>query len=422
MTSHEAKHIKIIHTADLHLGVETYGHIDPATGLSSRFADFLAALDSLVDYAIGEKADLMLICGDAYKSRSPSQTQQRELARRVNRLASAGIAVFILVGNHDLPNAVGRATSTEIFDTLAVKNVYVSSRPEIMKIETANGPVLVASLPWLRRGSLLAQLSKDDVSGISFEELNKRIEELLTAIIKRHAAEIDREIPSILAAHIWVAGSRLGSERAITIGQEQALLLSSVANPAFDYVALGHIHKHQVLSEEPPVIYSGSLERLDFGEAKDEKGFYVVEIGTDETGHRQTSYEFHPVKGRPFVAIGVTLDTSDAFPTEKVLQAITARENEIKDAIVRLDLTLSTELEGQLNNAAIKEALKEAHHITISRDIKRQARLRLGGQSAELTTPLEALKAYLEGKNVTEKHAKLLLEHGRTLLQEVDTT
>jgi exonuclease SbcD len=421
MTSHEAKPIKIIHTADLHLGVETYGRVDPATGLSSRFNDFLAALDQLVQYALDEKADLVLICGDAYKSRSPSQTQQRELARRINRLASAGVAVFILVGNHDLPNAVGRATSTEIFDTLAVKNVYVSSRPEIINIETANGPVQVASLPWLRRGSLLAQLSKDDISGLSFEELNKKIEELLTAIIQRHARDLDPEIPSLMAAHIWVAKAQLGSERNITIGQEQTLLLSNVANPAFDYVALGHIHKHQVLSEHPPVVYSGSLEHLDFGEAKDEKGFYVVEIESSGTGQRKTSYEFHRVEGRPFVTIGVTLDTADAFPTEKVLQAIAASSDEINDAIVRLDLTLPAELEGQLNNAAIKEAMKEAHHITISRDIKRQARLRLGGQSAEKITPMEALKAYLEGKNVSEKHARLLLEHGRKLLEEMET-
>ena len=267
--------IKIIHTADLHLGVETYGRVDPASGLSSRFADFLAALDQLVDYALEEQADLVLICGDAYKSRSPSQTQQRELARRNNRLATNNIPVFILVGNHDLPNAVGRATSTEIFDTLAVKNVYVSSRPEIISIETTHGPVQIASLPWLRRGALLAQLSKDDVSGLSFEELNRKIEEILTTIISRHAESLDPKIPAILAAHIWVAGSKLGSERAITIGQEQTLLLSNVANPAFDYIALGHIHKHQVLSEKPPVVYAGSLERLDFGESQDENGFYV---------------------------------------------------------------------------------------------------------------------------------------------------
>ena len=69
--------MKILHFADLHLGVESYGRIDPTTGLSSRFLDFIAALDQVVDYALENRVDLVLFCGDAYKSREPSQTQQR---------------------------------------------------------------------------------------------------------------------------------------------------------------------------------------------------------------------------------------------------------------------------------------------------------------------------------------------------------
>src|SRR4030042_1219134 len=113
--------IRILHFADLHLGVETYGRVDAATGRSTRLLDFLRALDELVDYAVEERVDLVLFCGDAYKSREPSQTHQREFARRVRRLVDAGIPVFLLVGNHDLPAAVSRATSLEIYDTLLGK-------------------------------------------------------------------------------------------------------------------------------------------------------------------------------------------------------------------------------------------------------------------------------------------------------------
>jgi exonuclease SbcD len=133
--------IKVLHFSDLHLGVESYGRLDPATGLSSRLADFLAAFDLVVDYALDNSIDLVLFCGDAYKSRNPSQTQQREFARRVARLTSAGIPMFLVVGNHDLPNAVGRATAVEIFDTLAVQNMIVASRPGKYHIQTKNGPL-----------------------------------------------------------------------------------------------------------------------------------------------------------------------------------------------------------------------------------------------------------------------------------------
>jgi len=120
--------MRILHFADLHIGVENYGRVDPETGLSTRLMDFLAALDEVVEYALTQDVDLVLLAGDAYKSRDPNQTQQRELAQRLAKLSSAGIPVFLLVGNHDLPHAVGRATAIEIFNTLQVPNLHVGDQ------------------------------------------------------------------------------------------------------------------------------------------------------------------------------------------------------------------------------------------------------------------------------------------------------
>jgi len=414
--------MKILHFADLHLGVESYGRIDPTSGLSSRFHDFLSALDQVVDYALEKRVDLVLFCGDAYKSRDPSQTQQREFAKRISRLSTGGIPIFLLVGNHDLPNAIGRATTTEIFDTLTVSNVYVSSRPDIHRIKTAGGIIQIASLPWLRRSALLAQLSKEEMSSLSFDQLNQRLEQVLTAIIDRHAQEIDPELPAILAAHVWVSGAKLGSERMVTIGQEHVLLPSNVANAAFDYIALGHIHKHQVLSQNPPVVYAGSLERLDFGEEDDDKGFYLVEIEPDgETAKRRVSFEFHQVTGRPFLTINIDIAQDDPEPTGTVLRAIARQEARLNGAIVRLQIGLPAELEGQLRDSDIRSALKEAHYFTIAKDIRREIRLRLANFSAEEITPLEALKAYLEDRKYSQKQTRKLLEHGEKLIRELST-
>ena len=408
--------MKILHFADLHLGVESYGRIDPATGLSSRLQDILSALDQVVDYAIENKVDLVLFCGDAYKSREPSQTQQREFAKRVKRLSTSDIPIFLLVGNHDLPNAIGRATTTEIFDTLAVENVYVSNRPDIYTIPTKSGAIQIASLPWLRRSSLL---SREDTKNLDFEQINQRLQQVLTGVIADHAKKLDPALPSMLAAHVWVAGAELGSERLMVIGQEHVLLLSNVANPAFDYIALGHIHHHQVLSTRPPVVYAGSLERLDFGEEGDEKGFYLVEIETDREGsERRVSFDFHPVAGRRFLTINLTLDEEDTDPTSTMLRAIGEQGERVGDAIVRLQISLPAETEGQLNDNEIRDALKTAHYFTIAKDIQREARpSRLGKWTAEEITPAEALKLYLESKKVSPERTKLLLEYGERLIQ-----
>jgi exonuclease SbcD len=412
--------MKIIHFADLHLGVENYGRLDPNTGLSSRLGDFLNALDKLVDYALENRVDLVLFCGDAYRSREPTQTQQREFAKRINRLATNGIPVFLLIGNHDLPNAVGRATSTEIFDTLAVKNVYVSNRPQIHTIPTKSGKVQIVSLPWPRRSALL---TREETKNLTFEQINQRLQQVLTDVIAARAEELAPELPAILAAHVWVAGSKVGSESSMTIGQEHALMLSNVAHPAFDYVALGHIHKHQVLNQNPPVVYAGSLERLDFGEADDDKGFYLVEIGDREgAGKRAVSFEFQPVVGRRFLILSVDIEPADIDPAATVLRAIAEKEDEIKDAVVRLSISLPAEVEGELRDGDIRNALGEAHYFTIAKDIKRESRVRLGGMTAEEISPLDALKSYLESKKgVSPERAKLLLEYGERLIREQKT-
>ena len=408
--------MKILHFADLHLGVESYGHIDPATGLSSRLLDFLSALDQVVDYALENNVDLVLFCGDAYKTREPTQTQQREFAKRVSRLSSNNIPIFLLIGNHDLPNAIGRATTTEIFDTLAVKNVYVSNRPDIYRISTRSGTIQIASLPWLRRSALL---SKEETKNLNFDQIKERLQQTLTRTIEFNASKLDPGLPSILAAHVWVAGAEIGSERLMTIGQEHVLLLSNVANPAFDYVALGHIHRHQVLADSPPTVYAGSPACLDFSDEEDEKGFYLVEIEPDgEAGKRQVSFEFHPVSGRRFLTISVALDSQDLDPTATVLRAIVEQEDRLREAIVRLNITLPAEIEGQLRDSDIREALKEAHNFTIAREIVREARLRLGQFTAEEITPLDALKAYLESKKASPERTKVLMEYGERLIRE----
>jgi len=418
----KGKRLKILHFADLHLGVESYGRIDPTTGLSSRLLDFLSALDQVVDYALENSVDLVLFCGDAYKSREPTQTQQREFARRINRLATSDIPIFLLVGNHDLPNAIGRATTTEIFDTLAVKNVYVSNHPDIYQIPTNSGIVQIASLPWLRRSALL---TKEETKNLTFDQINQKLQQVLTNIIAANAAKLDPELPSILAAHVWVSGATIGSERLMTIGQEHVLLLSNVANPAFDYIALGHIHKHQVLSTSPPVVYSGSLERLDFGEEEDDKGFYLVEIEQDkETGKRQVSFDLHPVEGRRFLTININIAPDDADPTATVLKAIAEQADKVMGAIVRLQIGLPAESEGQLRDNDLRNTMQEAYYSTIAKDIKRETRLRLGGKwTAEEITPLDALKAYLEAKKppISPERAKVLLEYGEKLIQEQQT-
>ena len=110
--------IRLLHFADLHVGIEAFGSIDPCTGVTARVLDFLARFDELIAYALAHEADLVIFSGDAFKTRSPSPTYQRAFAKRIKRLSDAGIPVVLLVGNHDLPTMTQRASTLDIFRTL----------------------------------------------------------------------------------------------------------------------------------------------------------------------------------------------------------------------------------------------------------------------------------------------------------------
>jgi DNA repair protein SbcD/Mre11 len=405
--------MKIVHFADLHLGVESYGHVNPENGLSSRLEDYLRALDEVVDYTLNNRVDMVLFCGDAYRSREPSQTQQREFAKRIRRLSEGGVPLFLLTGNHDLPNAVGRATAVEIFDTLDVPGVCVANRPGVRKVRTASGEIQIAALPWLRRSALL---TREDVRDLDFDKINERLQETLTRVILEQVSQLDPSLPAVLAAHVWVMNARLGTEKSMSIGQEHMLLLSSVAQPAFDYVALGHIHKGQVLNEAPPVVYAGSLERLDFSDEGDEKGFYVVEI-FEEGGSRRTQIDFHPVHARRFVTLPIKIEPADPDPTSSVLAAIAAKASLIEGAVVRIEISLPAALSTRLREGEIRRLAAGADYLIVSRNIERETRLRLSQSNLEGITPQAALKAYLESKYPPEK-VKMLQEYGERLIEE----
>ncbi len=406
--------MKLLHFSDLHIGVENYGRTDPATGLSTRLLDFLASLDEVVDYALTEDVDLVLFAGDAYKGRDPSQTQQRELALRLQRLSAAGIPVFLLVGNHDLPHAVARATAIEIFNTLQVPNLVVGDQLRTYRVDTPKGPLQVVALPWPRRTTLL---TREDSRGLSIEEITKEIERRLTEGVHREVDHLDPTLPAVLAGHATIAGATNSSEQSMMLGRDHILFPSAVHLPTLDYVALGHIHKHQVLASNPTMAYSGSLQRVDFSEEDDTKGFCIVELDPSAAqGQRLKDFQFHPVNARSFLTIDVKVSTDDQDPTTTVVQAI--RRHHVSEAVVRLNIHLPDEAAAtNLRDEPLREALEGAHYVAaINKQVEGQRRTRIPADVAEGLSPLEALRRYLETRNTEPHHIERLLHYAEELI------
>ncbi|MDP2776248.1 MAG: metallophosphoesterase, partial [Anaerolineales bacterium] len=155
--------MKLLHFADAHIDMANYGRHDPETGLPVRVLDFLKSLDTIVDTAFSEKVDMVIFAGDAYKDRSPAPTFQREWDKRIMRLSQAKIPTLLLIGNHDISPATGRAHALQEFKTLQVPFVKVLDAPCLLKSEDLwDLPVQVIAMPWISRSGLMAETGETD--------------------------------------------------------------------------------------------------------------------------------------------------------------------------------------------------------------------------------------------------------------------
>jgi len=404
--------IKFIHTADIHFGMENYGKIDPQTGIHTRLLDFAKALNFCIDHAITNKADFFLFSGDAYKTAHPSPTQQKMLLQCFLRLYKANIPVVIVVGNHDNPLSFGKANSLEVFGDMPLDGFHVISQPTTIRLETKNGPVQIVGIPWPTRNTI--SIAEKHLNK-SATEITEYISRAVALIIKDHAQKLDPNIPSVLAGHLTVSsGIFSGSEKRAIYGTDPVLLPSQLAIEPFDYVALGHLHRYQNLNPNgyPAVVYSGSIERVDFGERKEEKGFCVVSIPEKN----KATHQFIETPTRPFIQIEVTLQKGQP-QTEQLIAAINTYV--IKDAILKILYHIPDDTKDTVDLKEIQRVCADAMYVVgvipIHKVVTRERRL--GATKVNMDLP-ELLSAYFDTKTELKDKKDALIKKALLLLDE----
>jgi exonuclease SbcD len=405
--------VRLLHFADAHIDMANYGRHDPQSGLPMRVIDFLNSLDTIVDTAIDEEVDLVLFAGDAYKDRNPAPTFQREWGRRIIRLSKAGIPTLLLVGNHDISPALGRAHAVEEFNTLEVPHVKVIDRPTFLSPDDLEGlPLQILALPWISRSGLVAHLGLQ-ISDAA--EVNEQIENRLSELIQKWMEQIDPQLPVVFSAHASIQGAKYGTERTVMLGKDLVLPGSLVRDPRLDYVALGHIHKPQNLNENahPPVIYPGSIERVDFGEAKDDKFFVIASIkrGKTEVDWRQLT------EIRPFIDRYVMLNSQEAI--DKRLRNTLPQPEEMSGAIVRLTIEYPRDWEPLIDDNALREYAADAFEFHLVKRPQIEGRVRLpDDQTVGSMSPLELLDMYWRASHTDEDELEDLKRLAGEIIQQ----
>lgn len=395
------KPIRLLHFADAHIDIANYGQYDLQTYLPVRVMDFLHALDQIVNRAIEEQVDLVIFAGDAYKDRNPHPTFQREWGKRIIRLSKAKIPTILLVGNHDVSPAAGRAHALQEFATLDIPYIFLGERIHLFTPEELGVPIQVITVPWLSRSALIAH---DESIGRAQNDVIEALENRAMAAIAQLISQSNPDLPLILTAHTSIVGASFGSERAVMLGHELVLGNQFVMDKRLDYVALGHIHKHQNLNagNNPPIIYPGSIERIDFGEKNEEKGYVLATISR---GH--TQWEFVKLKTRPFREAEPITNNPDTFMADILAQLPPAHS--VKEAIWRVILTYPRDWEPLLNEAVIAERFKEALQYHLVKRPINESRVRLGDTVAvESLTPAQLLDQYWKSKNLDPQEIEAL--------------
>lgn len=384
--------MRIVAIADLQIGESRCGTIDPTSGLHTREIDFFNSIDTVINFALDEKnnIDLVAILGDIYADRKPTMTQQREFAKRIARLSNAQKETIILQGNHDISEDESEAHTSSVIQEFDIPYVSVVDEPKVLHYnETA-----VIAVPYLSRKRLHFRTLDEAVN--HYKEI---VEMLRSQSGKKN---------NVCLIHQTVENSIMPA------GYRDLSTMDEIVVPLklfddFDITICGHIHKHQALQKKPPVLYVGSIDRVDFGEAKEEKGFVLYDGDKDKV-------IFAKLNVRDFLDLKVDVTNVENIQ-EKLIEDL--GNVELEEKIVKLVVKVKESDVVKINVPDINKMLKKSFYSNgMSFDIVRERRTRDEKMSESLSL-YSALESYIENRKEYKSIKDSMLKEGKTIIDEV---
>lgn len=403
--------IHLIHVSDIHFGSgESHGRINPETGLNTRLEDFVLALKKVVDYSIAQKVDVFLFSGDAYKNASPEPIYQKLFALELKRLSEAGIQTILVVGNHDQILRSTQSHAMSVFQSLEVANVLTIDKPTFQTIQTKNGPFQLIGLPHVTRNNLMAV---DKYSGFTASQIDDVLVHHVHDMLREFYDELDPLIPTVVTAHMSLDRALAGIEQELLVGYTLTFPSDIFIDSRIDYVAMGHIHKHQVIRDKEPIIaYAGSLERVDFGEEREDKGFIHVILERNKT-----DFSFKTIDPRPFVTVDVDV-TKSTDPTEAIIKCV--NRDALRGCVLRVRYKILQDQIMEVDEPQIYRAARECMSVRVQPEIVNE---HTRGRLTDLTetsvaSPLRALETYLD--EVAPERKDKLIERARDVMAQLN--
>lgn len=297
--------MKILHTADWHLGHRLHEN--------SQLEEQTLFLKWIENYINDEKIDVLLISGDIFDSASPSNQSMKMYYNFLMKLnKTACNSVIITGGNHDSAGILN--APKELLDTLSIKVVgkaTESIKDEVFEIEVAAEKVIIAAVPYLRDGDI-----RRAVAGESFEDLTDKYKTALINHYQLAAAQCKliniKDVPVIAMGHLFaIGGSISDSEQNIYVGTLGHIGAADFPM-YFDYIALGHLHRPQIIGGNEKVRYSGSPHILSFSEVNYDKKVLVLMV--EENKITDVKHAIVPCFREFYRVTGTMTECMEQFP------------------------------------------------------------------------------------------------------------
>lgn len=307
--------MRILHTADWHLG-DRLGRID-------RTDDLRRSVERVAYYCEQKKVEVLLLAGDIFSELSRPDHLRASIEHLQDVFEGfliGGGTILALTGNHDNENfcqtlglvmRLAAPAASKPGDLRPNGRLYLATNPTFLRLADRSGQeVQFILMPYPTPTRYLRDEETQKYS--SLEEKNRHLQTAYAAKLREIMDDprFRKDLPTVLSAHVHVHGAALPS--AFRISEQESIIFADSEVPTnFAYVALGHVHQPQKLMGLPHVRYCGSIERLDLGEQRDDKGVLLLEI--DSQGLRGEP-EFLPLESTPIYMVELHSPLKDALP------------------------------------------------------------------------------------------------------------
>ena len=393
--------ISFSHITDTHIG-SYQGKIEQG-GLNSRFVDFVKTWNEAIDFTIKKNCKFVLLTGDIFKNKDPQPSELQAFAEGIKKLNDACIYTIITLGNHDLFLSEKLRHSISAIDTLHLPYVIVKEKPDLFTLEINKTKMQFICFPYPIR-SILKLKDNEEVTKHTIDE------------VERLYALRDKDIPTIFCGHFTITSAVTGTEQmSVDKFAEPVIPRSLFEGKDFIYVAMGHLHRYQKVLDKPLTIYGGSLNRIDFNEWKEDKGFVYLRYDGS------LKHEFIKVGAKNFIDLKFEIQ-NEKDPEKYVMDSLKSQVAQLKDSVVRLSVSLSEENRNKYDARNVIEFLEKncdyIHGSSIPHVEKTRARKEI--LFDESMNAHEALKKYSD-KNLKSKILKdKFIAFGEQIIQEIN--